>query len=69
MAIYWSTTTLTTVGYGDLHPEKEWEMIFVIFFMLFNVGLGAYVIGSMTNIFVDKKSRTTRFVSTRLILS
>ena len=63
-AIYWSITTLTTVGYGDLHPENTREMIFDIFYMLFNLGLTAYLIGNMTNLVVHGTSRTRRFVST-----
>lgn len=61
--IYWSITTLTTVGYGDLHPVNEREMIFVIFYMLFNLGLTAYLIGNMTNLVVHGTSRTRKFVS------
>eukprot|EP00258_Populus_trichocarpa_P030140 XP_024446159.1 potassium channel AKT1-like [Populus trichocarpa] len=44
-SIYWSITTLTTVGYGDLHPVNTREMIFDIFYMLFNLGLTAYPFG------------------------
>lgn len=62
--IYWSITTLTTVGYGDLHPVNEREMIFVIFYMLFNLGLTAYLIGNMTNLVVHGTSRTRKFRDT-----
>lgn len=62
-AMYWSITTLTTVGYGDLHAENTREMIFDIFYMLFNLGLTAYLIGNMTNLVVHGTSRTRRFVS------
>ncbi|KAF2310699.1 hypothetical protein GH714_016416 [Hevea brasiliensis] len=60
-SIYWSITTLTTVGYGDLHPVNTREMIFDIFYMLFNLGLTAYLIGNMTNLVVHGTSRTRRF--------
>ncbi|KAE8670849.1 Potassium channel AKT1 [Hibiscus syriacus] len=40
-SVYWSITTLTTVGYGDLHPVNTQEMIFDTFYMLFNLGLTA----------------------------
>ncbi|KAF5725809.1 putative Potassium channel AKT1 [Tripterygium wilfordii] len=63
-SIYWSITTLTTVGYGDLHPVNTREMIFDIFFMLFNLGLTAYLIGNMTNLVVHGTSRTRRFRDT-----
>ncbi|XVE54362.1 hypothetical protein DITRI_Ditri03aG0074700 [Diplodiscus trichospermus] len=63
-AMYWSITTLTTVGYGDLHPVNTREMIFDIFYMLFNLGLTAYLIGNMTNLVVHGTSRTRRFRDT-----
>ncbi|KAF5207941.1 Potassium channel akt1 [Thalictrum thalictroides] len=63
-SMYWSITTLTTVGYGDLHPQNTGEMIFDTFYMLFNLGLTAYLIGNMTNLVVHGTSRTRRFRDT-----
>uniref|UniRef100_A0A1J3FFZ5 Potassium channel n=1 Tax=Noccaea caerulescens TaxID=107243 RepID=A0A1J3FFZ5_NOCCA len=63
-SMYWSITTLTTVGYGDLHPVNTKEMIFDIFYMLFNLGLTAYLIGNMTNLVVHGTSRTRNFRDT-----
>ncbi|KAF5475148.1 hypothetical protein F2P56_006987 [Juglans regia] len=60
-AIYWSITTLTTTGYGDLHAENTREMMFDIFYMLFNLGLTSYLIGNMTNLVVHWTSRTRNF--------
>ncbi|XP_057431846.1 potassium channel AKT2/3-like [Lotus japonicus] len=60
-AIYWSITTMTTVGYGDLHDVNTMEMIFIIFYMLFNLGLTAYLIGNMTNLVVEGTRRTMEF--------
>jgi len=65
-SMYWSITTLTTVGYGDLHAENTREMIFNIFYMLFNLGLTAYLIGNMTNLVVHGTSRTRKYVSSFL---
>ncbi|CAI0375283.1 unnamed protein product [Linum tenue] len=62
-AMYWSITTMTTVGYGDLHAVNTMEMIFIIFYMLFNLGLTAYIIGNMTNLVVEGTRRTMEFVS------
>jgi ankyrin repeat protein len=63
-SMYWSITTLTTVGYGDLHAENTREMIFNIFYMLFNLGLTAYLIGNMTNLVVHGTSRTRKYRDT-----
>ncbi|PSS13819.1 Potassium channel like [Actinidia chinensis var. chinensis] len=63
-SIYWSITTLTTVGYGDLHAQNTREMIFDIFYMLFNLGLTSYLIGNMTNLVVHGTSKTREFRDT-----
>lgn len=63
MSVYWAITTLSTVGYGDLHPVNQYEMLFDIFYMLFNLGLTSYLIGNMTNLVVHGSSRTRTYVS------
>ncbi|KAE8698655.1 Potassium channel AKT2 [Hibiscus syriacus] len=60
-ALYWSITTMTTVGYGDFHAVNMAEMIFTICYMLFNLGLTAYIIGNMTNLVVEGTRRTMEF--------
>lgn len=61
-SIYWSMTTMTTVGYGDLHSVNTREMAFNIFYMLFNLGFTSYLIGNMTNLVVEGTRRTMKFV-------
>jgi hypothetical protein len=68
-SIYWSITTLTTVGYGDLHPVNEREMIFDSFFMLLNLALTAYIIGNMTILITRVTHRTRQYVSVSALLS
>jgi hypothetical protein len=60
--IYWSITTMTTTGYGDLHAQNAREMLFGISYMLFNLWLTAYLIGNMTNLVVHSTGRTRDFV-------
>ncbi|KAK6273140.1 PREDICTED: potassium channel AKT1 [Theobroma cacao] len=60
-SFYWSIVTLTTTGYGDLHPVNSKEMAFDIFYLLFNLGLQAYLVGNMTNLIVHGASRTRKF--------
>ncbi|GMI95045.1 potassium channel in Arabidopsis thaliana 3, ARABIDOPSIS THALIANA K+ RECTIFYING CHANNEL 1 [Hibiscus trionum] len=57
-SIYWSIGTLTTVGYGDFFSVNEGEKIFNSIYMLFNIGLTAYIIGNMTNLVVNAAVKT-----------
>ncbi|XP_071726528.1 potassium channel KAT3-like [Rutidosis leptorrhynchoides] len=60
-SLYWSIVTLTTTGYGDFHAENAQEMVFDICYMLFNLGLTAYLIGNMTNLVVHWTGNTRDF--------
>ena len=55
--IYWALTTITTVGYGDISPETNAEMIYAMVAMLVGVGFYSYTIGSFTSFLSDLKSR------------
>ncbi|MED6221750.1 hypothetical protein PIB30_057764 [Stylosanthes scabra] len=57
-SMYWSITTLTTVGYGDLYAVNTVEKVYSSLYMLFNIGLTAYIIGNMTNLAVHNTVRT-----------
>jgi potassium channel len=61
-SMYWSITTLTTVGYGDMHAVNTREMAFTTVYMLFNLGLTGYLISNMTNLVVHGTSRTRKYV-------
>ncbi|GJU25964.1 potassium channel AKT1-like protein [Tanacetum coccineum] len=63
-SMYWSITTLTTVGYGDLHAQNRREMILVICYMLFNLRMISYLIGNMINLVVHVTSKTRQFRDT-----
>eukprot|EP00965_Chrysotila_dentata_P161879 5346285-Pleurochrysis_carterae.AAC.1 len=48
--IYWAVTTLTTVGYGDYSPVSIEERLFGSLYMLFNMGILAYIIGMVSSL-------------------
>lgn len=49
-SLYWTVTTLATVGYGDITPRTSVEMIVAILMMLTGVSLYAFAIGNMVNL-------------------
>lgn len=49
-SLYYCITTLTTVGYGDFHPQTDLGKIFFIPFIISGLG----VLFSFVNAFADK---------------
>ena len=43
-SVYFTTSTITTVGYGDLVPHTYFGRLFTIPLMLIGIGVGFYVI-------------------------
>lgn len=50
LSLYWVSTTLTTVGYGEFVPYTNLEKVLTILLMGFGVGFYSYVIGNVSNI-------------------
>lgn len=53
-SMYWSITTLTTVGYGDITPSTNIAKIFTMFVMVLGVGMYGFVIGNISQILNDR---------------
>ncbi|KAI5403650.1 potassium channel AKT1 isoform X2 [Lathyrus oleraceus] len=63
-SLYWSIATLSSVGYGDLHPVNTREMIYCFLYCIVNVGFGSYLIGNMSNLVVNSTTRTMKYRDT-----
>lgn len=54
---YFSTTTLTTVGYGDIHPTNDTSRLFTSFYVLMGVGLALLSLSIIGNDFLDRQEK------------
>jgi len=45
--LYFSFTSLTTVGFGDYNPRSDAERIFIAFGLLFGVAIFSYIMGEL----------------------
>ncbi len=52
-AMYFSATTMTTVGYGDLSPKTDVGKIFSIFYLFTSVGIAIYGLSLFASHFVE----------------
>merc|ERR1719498_1543743 len=50
VALYWSTMTITTIGYGDIVAKNSIERAISIFCMISGATLYAYVVAQFTTI-------------------
>ena len=53
-AVYWATTTLTTVGYGDIYPETDLGRIISMFSAIFGVAVIALPSGVITASYIEE---------------
>ena len=60
-ALYLSTMTISTVGYGDVTPQTEAERVFLIVGMLVGASVYAYVVGSICSVLASMNYRETEF--------
>lgn len=53
-ALYWATTTLTTVGYGDIYPLTDSGRVISMFSAIFGVAIIALPSGVITASYLDE---------------
>ncbi|HCM24971.1 MAG: hypothetical protein A2Z99_02415 [Treponema sp. GWB1_62_6] len=54
-ALYFMTTTMATIGYGDISPHKDRiiELVYTIFVQFVGVGMYGYIIGNVSSMLAN----------------
>jgi len=60
-ALYWSTMTVTTIGYGDIVPVTMGERVYVIVGMLVGAFEYGYIVGAVSNIIATRNEKINKF--------
>jgi hypothetical protein len=55
LAIYYTFTTLSTVGFGDLHPRSNPERILMVFIFIFGNAIFSLILGNFIAIIDQAK--------------
>jgi len=61
-SLYWTVTTMTTVGYGDITPGNTPQRLFAVFTMISGFGLFGYFIGNVVSILSRKDPARTHYL-------
>lgn len=63
-ALYWAVTTLSSVGYGDVVPDKSSlpQVIFSMMVMLLGVGMYGYIIGNLATLIANIDIAKTKYL-------
>jgi hypothetical protein len=67
-AIYFSIVTITTVGYGDIHPATAAGKILAIVLIITGVGTFLGVVANVTEILVDRREKQLRLQKVNMVI-
>lgn len=58
-SIYWATVTCTTVGYGDILPTNNYELLWAMCIIVFGVAFFSYILGDLSSKFSEYTRQQT----------
>lgn len=56
-SFYFSVVTLTTVGYGDIHPSRDSTRLFTAIFILFGVAIAVSALTLLSDSYIDRRAK------------
>jgi len=62
-SLYWTVTTLTTIGYGDITPHLDYEYVFVTLVMVTGAFMFAFIIGNVASHISNLDARKSAYRS------
>jgi len=60
-AVYWTITTLTTVGYGDILPVNNPQKIYSMFVQVLGFGVFGFLIGTIASVLMKKDPAKAKY--------
>lgn len=60
-ALYWTMTTITTIGYGDITPKTNPQMLYTLLVQLMGAGMYGYIIGNLASLMANSDLARTQF--------
>ena len=62
-SLYWTITTMTTVGYGDIIPQSNPEYVITMVVMLLGASMYAIIIGNISSLFSNLDAAKAKYWS------
>jgi hypothetical protein len=67
-ALYYTMVTVTTVGYGDIHPESTAGKMMAILIILTGTGLFGGMVASLTEVLLNRRERRVRMEKLHMVI-
>ncbi len=67
-AIYYTFVTVTTVGYGDIHPVSAPGKVMAILIILSGTGMFGGLVASMTELLLNRRERRVRLEKLNMVI-
>jgi hypothetical protein len=62
-SLYWCISTITTIGYGDITPANNAQVVYAMVVMIFGVGMYGYVIANISTIIGNLQPARARYLA------